>query len=962
MMKAATFLVAAGLSPWLGSATEAERCKDQLGYKADEYLVGYAAWQYIQEHHSETVVAIPAWNETQPVAILKDCPIKVWTRFGDTVHTMVVKEQQLSYFSLNWEFERQDRRRYEHPYFALAWEAHMPLYNSLGGINTIWRDAASYVPWLPEGTATWYNDDWQGTHDEQRRDLYHQAPRDPASPRSTYYQPQEHWGPENGKMRLALLTRYSAQVLPGWSSEDMWYRGTVRMTEHVDNGIMRQDQYDILKLFFQTYCAPYRGGALYNQPFNGDFDWFEYTGWSGTTPNTVTRDFDNIEYCGWIQHGWNDTYWSQHLQTQGGTCHMIDWINCDNNGYVSVMHMSYEGLRGDFAQVMGNSVWASGLVEFWALYNSFTGTVPQSIQGSGKIQVFNIFHNKLRGNIPCFGAQATAVTLSYNQFDQPLPDCVLTADRTSLDFSFNFISGQVPAKISQLTHIGSLWLQYNQMRGSVPSQLCDLHTATSIHLEGNKLDGQLPSACLNNPAGSGLENIRYFFFDHNRLTGTVPMISANRGLSHWCTGFQHQPGDPYFYYYYWSGWRKPPGCTIGSFNFDHNDFHGTIGDQWKDVMENAANKYDGRIFISMKGNRLSGPLPSKLEDWSFLEGKGTIGYDLSDNFFRCEPDETWPDWTRRKWFSGTESSSWDYEALGKCLPIAHPMGVSPTSWTVGQAGTLVVTGEDFVERGTQVCRFIPVSGGQPLDSSSTREGDQLVRCLVPIDIAEGQYDVTISNFEDPLTEWDDFCNKAKLTRLGSLPRVTIVKPIVPANSNAVEVEMQLDLQDIQGFNAGSYRQSIAEILGVPVSAIQILETTGRRLQSGTRTIKFVVKTDEVPGGITIDQVNSALGNNEQVKATLNANGVGVNSVNTDAGYGAVEVLPDTQTTENEGIPIVMIIIIVVAAVLMCSLCGFIFFLYRREKAGQAYFKETLDDEPPATTGTVIGNTAESNEV
>ena len=78
-----------------------------------------------------------------------------------------------------------------------------------------------------------------------------------------------------------------------------------------------------------------------------------------------------------------------------------------------------------------------------------------------------------------------------------------------------------------------------------------------------------------------------------------------------------------------------------------------------------------------------------------------MNYFFASNFFRCEPNGRWPEWVARR-----VDDDFAVSHLGNCLPIAHPMSVTPSSITEGEAASITVQGADFVSRGFQICRFI----------------------------------------------------------------------------------------------------------------------------------------------------------------------------------------------------------------------------------------------------------------
>ena len=52
-------------------------------------------------------------------------------------------------------------------------------------------------------------------------------------------------------------------------------------------------------------------------------------------------------------------------------------------------------------------------------------------------------------------------------------------------------------------------------------------------------------------------------------------------------------------------------AQYATYDFDHNFFSGTIGKQWEGLLNISRS-----AAFFFRDNRLSGPLPSQMEDWS----------------------------------------------------------------------------------------------------------------------------------------------------------------------------------------------------------------------------------------------------------------------------------------------------------------------------------------------------------
>mmetsp|Transcript_61493 Transcript_61493/g.114160 ORF Transcript_61493/g.114160 Transcript_61493/m.114160 type:complete len:961 (-) Transcript_61493:121-3003(-) len=934
------------------------KCAGQPGFAANEYIVGENAQRKITDEGLQ-VTSVHGWNESTPITVIDGCPVKYYLLWGDQVHVMFTKTDPHESIALEWSQEAQVLNQVDKDIkFLFAWESHYQMaggYKEEGGMSShpyfhdrmipdingyywgfysnnppLYWDAYP-VSWTPSwlGFAGTYEIQADAAVDElteQRHDFYHQGGN--RKPSGFYeYQPEQHYGEENGKLRVVLSATDSNQVVSGLNQETTFFRGSFTLTNKDETGTMLVEEYTALKDFYLAACAPRRDGANAYQPWHSADDpnrwtrdkWFAEEG----------RDYTEIPYCTWLQYeGWNASYWDAHLTTPGGTCHFMDFVTCDGAGHIITLFLPEMGILGDATNLLATLVY---LKEFNAIFNMLQGTLPATgtgFIGNNHLTSFRIWHNDMHGSIPCFGDQVYSIDVSFNRFSGELPSCAVAPNASIWWIENNLLTGTIPPNMGTFDNLRMLAVMYNQFSGQLPVELCNMHKIVEFNFEGNKLHGSVPNGCLNSGAeDKGWLAMRYLIMDHNRLSGSIPLLDRHRGLSSTCA-------------------NEGVSCLLGWYQYQHNLFSGQIGNRMNDALT-YAKEIDGRLLFDFKGNRLWGTLPPVVEEWAFMAlADGEVGFDFTDNYFRCAPDGRWPDWAERK--------VGYLQHLGKCLPVAHPTSVSPSTWTVGQAGMLAVWGDDFVQRGDHSCRFIPTGSGTSRDSVATRESDNLVRCLVPVDLTVGTYQVTISNFGE------DFADQSMLTILTSLPTVQIVAPVEPESADAVTAEMDLGGIDSSNFDSSAFEQAIAALLGVDPSDITILGAERRRLQSsGNLKVRFVVKTDNAD--LSYNQIVDALKDESAVKTQLSNRGLDVTTVNTETSAAQTQIETQT-TTDNEGIPIVWIIVAAAAVVVACGLCGFIGFLYRMEKKGQAYFKESLDDDAGPSSGTTIGKTTEPNEV
>ena len=689
---------------------EAERCKDQAGYPEGEYIVGKRAYDtYAAQDDTDNVV--PAWNTTEDLVIIKkDCPFKYEMRYGDTITLVFTRMEH--YGTMGFDFTQnyqEGSTRLPGIRWFFAWEKYVdyyrPIYGEVG--ESCFDD--DYFLWVPRasGSFSWWADTIVEDLTEVRKDFYHQLNRTAGTIRhypwsrrrsgrifqSPRYGNTQHYGAEDGKLRVVLSATEVDQMTD--KGQDTVFSGQMEFHEWGGTGDIKKEQYDAVKQFYKDTCGSRRNGTAWNEPWEEPF-----SGWRWRSEND--NNWDNVPYCTWMKDGWNASYWDQHISNQGGTCHMMEGIRCDSDGNIVYLGVAYDGLKGNIAQ------WGklTGIESISCSYNQLTGTMPSFISSSKLIRSFSVMHNFFAGSVPCLaGDSISFMDISYNNFDGSLPSCLAENPRWyTLSLEHCHISGSYPSSWRALKRLSTLDIKYNELSGTLPDAICDQNNLYTLDIEANRFEGQIPKRCLwTKVIGlnqvEGWRNIRRLTAAHNRLSGAVPRINGD--------------GKSFM------------ALRYGTYDFNHNFFDGTITDQW-DAILNVSRS----VTFLFRDNRLSGPLPPQMEGWSKNYLK-RVRYDFADNYFRCEPDGRWPDWVQRRvddlgsWWETTISQS-----LGKCLPVAYPMSVTPESVTEGQASTLYIKGKDFVQRAFQTCRYTHQNTKAITDAAAIRIEDTLIRCQV----------------------------------------------------------------------------------------------------------------------------------------------------------------------------------------------------------------------------------------
>ena len=90
-----------------------------------------------------------------------------------------------------------------------------------------------------------------------------------------------------------------------------------------------------------------------------------------------------------------------------------------------------------------------------------------------------------------------------------------------LDLASNYLDGDLPADLGDLTYLETLSLLNNELTGSIPDDLGDLTNLTNLTLSDNDLTGEIPGAL------GVLTNLEKLELRANDLTGSIPGALGN---------------------------------------------------------------------------------------------------------------------------------------------------------------------------------------------------------------------------------------------------------------------------------------------------------------------------------------------------------------------------------------------------------------------------------------------------
>eukprot|EP01031_Cornospumella_fuschlensis_P024715 gene24715-29865_t len=152
--------------------------------------------------------------------------------------------------------------------------------------------------------------------------------------------------------------------------------------------------------------------------------------------------------------------------------------------------------------------------------NTFTGTLPLTIQGMANLSVLGFQLTRFDGGFPtwvCNMTWLTSLQFGGNDYNGTLPTEIGNLKNLlSLQFDSNLYSGPFPEVLFNLLHLEFLDMQFNLFTSTVPSSMAVFRNLSVLYIGGNLFEGSLPCASINQ-----LTNISVFNARNMILNGTI---------------------------------------------------------------------------------------------------------------------------------------------------------------------------------------------------------------------------------------------------------------------------------------------------------------------------------------------------------------------------------------------------------------------------------------------------------
>ena len=209
---------------------------------------------------------------------------------------------------------------------------------------------------------------------------------------------------------------------------------------------------------------------------------------------------------------------------------------------------------------------------------------------------------------------------------------------SGLNLNGNWLSGEIPPELGNLSYLQHLFLSRNQLIGEIPAELGDLSNLVFLTLSANQLSGEIPPELgkpsyltilylsqnqLNGnipPQLGNLSFLRYLVIEENQLTGCIPSgLRQIQDIRFVGLPFCSVQGE------------MPKNTTATSDRAVLVQlYHATNGPNWKQnsgwLSDAPIGEWfgvttdpNGRItWLNLTANRLSGEIPRELGNLSFL--------------------------------------------------------------------------------------------------------------------------------------------------------------------------------------------------------------------------------------------------------------------------------------------------------------------------------------------------------
>ncbi|KAL3737658.1 hypothetical protein ACJRO7_019227 [Eucalyptus globulus] len=248
----------------------------------------------------------------------------------------------------------------------------------------------------------------------------------------------------------------------------------------------------------------------------------------------------------------------------------------------------------EFPQFIG---YLSELQELSLRHNIIQGTIPRWMWNNSKesLRHVDLSHNLLTG----FENNQTNLSLpnlNYLDISSNLLKTTLPVPPPSVTvyiISNNFLFGEVPKSICEVSSLTMLDLSNNNLNGTLPPCLGSIHPLSLLNLARNKFDGMIPHVYLDDCA------LRMIDLRENQLSGIVPRSLGNCRMLEYLNLGDNQINDTFPFWLSELTYLKVIGLRS-------NNFHGPIESKLSQL------NFTSLHILDISNNSFNGEFPSNL--------------------------------------------------------------------------------------------------------------------------------------------------------------------------------------------------------------------------------------------------------------------------------------------------------------------------------------------------------------
>ncbi|MQL80743.1 hypothetical protein Taro_013190 [Colocasia esculenta] len=257
-------------------------------------------------------------------------------------------------------------------------------------------------------------------------------------------------------------------------------------------------------------------------------------------------------------------------------------------------------------------------------YNEFSGTIPADTD-LPSIRVFNVSFNNFNGSHPVLAGspKLAQFDVGFNKFSGSINTsiCLASAGIQTVRFSYNLLSGVLPAGFSNCSSLTELYLDSNNFTGALPDDLFLVSSLKRLYLQENRLSGELSARIRN------LSNLEKLDVSLNGFSGRIPDMFRPLQKLQYFAAASNRFAD-----------SLPPSLstlsTIQVLNLRNNSLKGEIDLQFENMrrlsfLDLASNRFSGGIpqniaackelkTLNLARNKLTGEVPESFKNLSSL--------------------------------------------------------------------------------------------------------------------------------------------------------------------------------------------------------------------------------------------------------------------------------------------------------------------------------------------------------